>query len=54
MSDDKDKKGIKDEDLDKVSGGTRQTPEYIIQNPGTTPHGHGQPPPIHPGGPTPD
>jgi len=54
MSDDKDNKGIKEEDLDKVSGGRGSDPAYIIENPGTTPRSHGQPPPTHPGGASPD
>jgi len=45
MSDDKDNKDIKDEDLDKVAGGTRGE---VIRAPGggtgTTPPGHREPP----------
>jgi hypothetical protein len=35
MSDDKDKKSLQDEELDKVSGGVREEGDVILDRPGT-------------------
>jgi len=50
MSDDKDNKGIKDDDLDKVSGGTGVSNPIIIEKPpiATPPHHHEGPVPVAP------